>query len=93
MKEVSALIARNPNILSDAIPIFLVDTIQKFDATLLSTLIEKMREMDPKPWSEWTEDDVPRFLDLKETREYEPYPVMKHEASLCKIDCVNCCDY
>ena len=75
--QVSAVIARNPNILSDTIPICLVDTIQKFDATLLSTLIEKMREMDPKPWSEWTEDDIPRFLGMKETGEYDPYPIMK----------------
>ena len=79
MKEVSAVIARNPNILSDAIPICLVDTIQKFDSTLLSTLIEKIREIDPKPRSasEWTEDDVPRFFGMKETGEYNPYPTMK----------------
>ena len=75
--QVSAVIAKNPNILGDAIPNCLVDTIQKFDATLLSTLIERMREMDSKPWSEWTMDDIPRFLGMKEQGEYDPYPIMK----------------
>jgi hypothetical protein len=56
--QVSAVIAENANILIDAIPICLVDTIEKFDATLQSNMIKKMREMDPKPWSEWTKEDV-----------------------------------
>ena len=68
--QVSAVIVKNPNILGNAIFICLVDTIQKFNATIHSTLIEKMREMDPKPWSEWTMDDIPRFLGMKETGEY-----------------------
>ena len=63
--------------LDDAIPICLVDTIQKFDATLHSTMIEKMREMDSKPWSEWTKDDIPRFLGMKEMGEHDPYPIMR----------------
>ena len=75
--QVSALIAKNPNILGDAIPICLVDTIEKFDATLLSSMIDKMREMDPKPWSEWTKDDIPNFLGMKEMGEHDPYPVMR----------------
>ena len=75
MKEVDVqvpdVIVKNANILGDAIPNCLVDdTIQKFDAIIHSTLIEKMREMDPKPWSEWTMDDIPRFLGMKETGEY-----------------------
>ena len=76
--QVSAVIAKNSNILDDAIPICLVDTIQKFDATPHRTMIEKMREMDPKPWNEWTKDDIPRFLGMKETGEYDPYPIMRH---------------
>ena len=75
--QVSAVIAKNPSILGDAKPICLVDAIQKFEATILSTLIEKMREMDPKPWSEWTMDDIPRFLGMKELGEYDPYPILK----------------
>ena len=47
--QVSAVIAKNPNILGDAIPNCLVDTIRKFDATLHSAMIKKMREMDTKP--------------------------------------------
>ena len=75
--QVSAVIAKNSNnsILSDAIPICLVDTIQKFDATLQSTMIKKMREMDSKPWSEWTKDDI--FLGMKEMGEHDPYPIMR----------------
>jgi hypothetical protein len=75
--QVAAVIAKNPNILGDAIPICLVDTFQKFDATLHKTMIEKMREMDPKPWSEWTKDDIPRFLGMKEDGEHDPYPTMR----------------
>jgi serine/threonine protein phosphatase PrpC len=75
--QVSAVISKNPNILGDAIPICLVDTIQKFDATLHSNMIEKMREMDSKPWSEWTADDIPRFLGMKEMGEHDPYPIMR----------------
>ena len=75
--QISAVIAKNPNILGDAIPKCLVDTIQKFDATLQSTMIEKMREMDPMPWSEWTKDDIPRFLGMKEMGEHDPYPIMR----------------
>ena len=63
--QVSAIIAKNPNILGDAISVCLVDTIEKFDATLHSTMVEKMREMDPKPWREWTKDDIPYFLGMK----------------------------
>jgi hypothetical protein len=57
--QVSAVIAKNPNILLAGemmIPNCLVDTIEKFDASLHSAMIEKMREKDPKPWSEWTKD-------------------------------------
>jgi hypothetical protein len=38
-------------------------------------MIEKMREMDSKPWSEWTMpvDDIPRFLGMKEMGEHDPY--------------------
>ena len=75
--QISAVIAKNPSIPGDAIPICLVDTIQKFDATLHSAMIEKMREMDTKPWSEWTMDDIPRFLGMKELGEYDPYPIMR----------------
>jgi hypothetical protein len=75
--QVSAVISKNLNILGDAIPICLVDTIQKFDATLHSTMIEKMREMDTKPWREWTADDIPRFLGMKEMGEHDPYPIMR----------------
>jgi serine/threonine protein phosphatase PrpC len=75
--QVSAVIAENANILIDAIPICLVDTIEKFDATLQSNMIKKMREMDPKPWSEWTKEDVPRFLGMKEMGEHDPYPIMR----------------
>ena len=75
--QVSAVIAKNPNVLGDAIPICLVDTIEKFDATLLGSMIDKMREMDPKPWSEWTKDDIPNFLGMKEMGEHDPYPVMR----------------
>ena len=67
--QVSAIIAKNPNILRETIPICLVDTIEKFDANLHNAMIEKMREMDPKPWSEWTKDDVPRLLGMKEMGE------------------------
>ena len=75
--QVSAIIAKNPNILRETIPICLVDTIEKFDANLHSAMIEKMREMDRKPWSEWTKDDVPRFLGMKEMGEHDPYPIMR----------------
>ena len=75
--QVSDLISKNPNILGDAIPICLVETIQKFDAALHSAMIAKMREMDSKPWSEWTKDDVPRFLGMKEKGEFDPYPIMR----------------
>ena len=85
--QVSDLIAKNPNILGDAIPICLVETIQKFDATLHSAMIAKMREMDSKPWSEWTKEDIPRFLGMKEKGEFD------HEACLCRIDCVDWCDH
>jgi hypothetical protein len=75
--QVSAVVAKNPNTLGDAIPICLVDTIQNFDATLQRTMIEKMREMDSMPWSEWTKDDIPRFLGMKEMGEHDPYPIMR----------------
>jgi serine/threonine protein phosphatase PrpC len=75
--QVSAVIAKNSNTLGETIPVCLVDTIEKFDATLHSTMIEKMREMDPKPWSEWTEDDIPYFLGMKEMGEHDPYPIMR----------------
>jgi len=77
--QVSAVIAKNPNILDlcNVIPVCLVDTIQKFDETLHSNMIEKMRETDSKPWSEWTKDDVPRFLGMKELGENDPYPIMR----------------
>ncbi|KAF8523957.1 phosphatase 2C-like domain-containing protein [Hysterangium stoloniferum] len=75
--RISAVIAENPNTLGDAIPICLVDTIEKFDATLHRTMVEKMHAMDPKPWSEWTDDDVPRFLGMKELGEDDPYPIMR----------------
>ena len=75
--QVSDLISKNPNILGDAIPICLVETIQKFDAALHSAMIAKMREMDSKPWSEWTKNDVPRFLGMKEKGEFDPYPVLR----------------
>ena len=75
--HVSAVIAKNSNIFDDVIPICLVDTIQKFDATLHRAMIEKMREMDPKPWSEWTKEDIPRFLGMKEIGEHDPYPIMR----------------
>ena len=66
--QISDLIAKNPNTLGDTIPICLVETIQKFD---------KMREMDSKPWTEWTKDDIPRFLGMKEDGEFDPYPIMR----------------
>ena len=75
--QVSDLIAKNPNILGDTIPKCLVETIQKFDATLHSAMIAKMREMDSKLWSEWTKNDIPRFLGMKEKGEFDPYPVMR----------------
>ena len=56
---------------------FVVYTIQKFDATLHSNMIEKMREMDSRLCSEWTADDVPRFLGMKELGEHDPYPIMR----------------
>ena len=74
--QVSAVIGKNPKILGETIPTCLVDTIEKFDATLHSAMIDKMREMDPKPWSEWTVDDIPRFLGMKEMGEHDPYPIM-----------------
>ena len=74
--QVSAVIGKNPKILPETIPTCLVDTIEKFDATLHSAMIDKMREMDPKPWSEWTVDDIPRFLGMKEMGEHDPYPIM-----------------
>ena len=74
--QISAVIAKNPNVL-DAIPICLVNTIEKFDATLHSNMIEKMHEMDPKPWSEWTNEDIPDFLGMKEMGEHDPYPIMR----------------
>ncbi|KAF8511665.1 phosphatase 2C-like domain-containing protein [Hysterangium stoloniferum] len=30
-----------------------------------------------EPWSEWTMDDVPRFLGMKEMGEHDPYPIMR----------------
>ena len=72
--QVSAVIAKNS---SDAIPICLVNTIEQFDATLHRNMIEKMHEMDQKPWSEWTKDDIPRFLGMKEMGEHDPYPIMR----------------
>ncbi|KAF8520576.1 phosphatase 2C-like domain-containing protein [Hysterangium stoloniferum] len=75
--RITAAIAKNQNNLYDTIPIYLINTIQNFDATLHHTLIEKMREMDSKPWSEWTMDDVPRFLGMKEMGEHDPYPIMR----------------
>jgi hypothetical protein len=76
--NISAVIANNPNTLADAIPTCLVDTIQEFDNTLQRTMIEKMREMDPKPWNEWTmDDDIPEFLGMKEMGEHDPYPIMR----------------
>ena len=80
--QVSDLISKNPNILGDttsilSIPECLVEIIQKFDATLHSAMIAKMREMDSKPWSEWTKDDIPRFLGMKEKGEFDPYPIMR----------------
>ncbi|KAF8520661.1 phosphatase 2C-like domain-containing protein [Hysterangium stoloniferum] len=75
--RITAAIAKNENTLCDSIPICLVDTIENFDATLHHTLIKKMREMDSKPWSEWTMDDVPRFLGMKEMGEHDPYPIMR----------------
>ena len=75
--QVSAVISKNANILGETIPTCLVDTIEKFDATLHSAMIEKMREMDPKPWSEWTKDDIPDFLGMKEMGEHDPYPIMR----------------
>ena len=75
--QISDLIAKNPNTLGDTIPICLVETIQKFDAALHSAMIDKMREMDSKPWTEWTKDDIPRFLGMKENGEFDPYPIMR----------------
>jgi pyruvate dehydrogenase phosphatase len=75
--NISAVIANHPDTLADAIPICLVDTIQEFDTMLHRTMIEKMREMDPKPWKEWTMDDIPEFLGMKEMGEDDPYPIMR----------------
>ena len=36
-----------------------------------------MREMDPKPWSEWTKDDIPPFLGMKEMGKHDPYPILR----------------
>ena len=67
---------------SDALPICLIDIIQKFDATLHSAMIEKMREMDPKPWSEFTKDsNIPRFLGMKEMSEHDLGPIMRRNDS------------
>jgi pyruvate dehydrogenase phosphatase len=85
MKElddrISVEIAKNPGTLDDTIPVCLVDTIEGFDATLHRTLIERMRAVDSKPWNEWTMDDIPRFLGMKELGEHDPYPVMKRSCS------------
>ena len=90
MSQVSAEINANLNILSDAIPtgFCLVDTIGKFDAIPQNNMIKKIREMDPKPWSEWTKEDVPRFLGMKEIGEHDPYPITG-----IWNDCVNCRQY
>ena len=74
-------IAKNPSTLDDNIPIALVDTVQEFDATLHETLIKRLRAMDSKPWNEWTEDDIPRFLGMKEQGEHDPYPVMRRSCT------------
>ena len=74
--QVSAVIAKNPNNLGEAIPNYLVDTIQIFNAALHSAMIKKMCEMDTRPWSECTMDDIPHFLGMKELGEYNPYPIM-----------------
>jgi hypothetical protein len=75
--NISAVIANHPDILADAIPFCLVDTIQEFDTMLRCTMMEKMREMDPKPWKEWTMDDIPEFLSMKEMGDDDPYPIMR----------------
>ena len=72
--QASAVIAKNPNIIDDALPTCLIDIIQKFDATIYSATIEKMREVDPKPWSEWAKDDIPRFLGMMEMGERDLGP-------------------
>jgi len=85
MKEVddrvSAEMAKNPNTLDDTIPACLIDTFEKFDARLHRTMIERMCAMDSKPWNEWTLDDVPRFLGVKELGEHDPYPVMRRSCA------------
>jgi hypothetical protein len=32
--------------------------------------------MDPNPWNEWTIDDIPRYLGMKEMGEHDPYPIV-----------------
>ena len=79
--RISAEIAKNPSALDDVIPNCVINTIEEFDATLHRTMIERMRAMDPKPWNEWTLDDVPRFLGMKELGENDPYPVMRRSCA------------
>lgn len=76
-ERISTEITKDSATLDDTIPNALVDTIQKFDATLHETLISRLRAMDPKPWNEWTGDDIPLFLGMKEQGEHDPYPVMR----------------
>ncbi|KIJ57153.1 hypothetical protein M422DRAFT_23252 [Sphaerobolus stellatus SS14] len=80
-ERISTEIAKNSSTLDDTIPIALVDTVQEFDATLHQTMIKRLRALDSKPWNEWTEDDIPRFLGMKEMGEHDPYPVMRRSCA------------
>ena len=52
-------------------------------------MIEKVREMDPKPWSEWTKDDISRFFGMKELGEHasnhSSYPIKKCQCASAGI--------
>jgi len=76
-ERISAEMANNPSTVHNTIPIALVDTVEEFDATLHQTMIKRLRAFDSKPWNEWTKDDIPQFLGMKEMGEHDPYPVMR----------------
>ena len=85
---ISTKIAKNPNVLDNTILACLINTFEEFDTTLHRTLIERMRAMDDKPWNEWTLDDVPRFLGMKELGENDlirswDNPVLGRPLLLC----------
>ena len=68
MKELGrSNLCRNPNSFDDTIP-------ARLEGYSHRTVIERMRPVDPKPWSEWTVDDISSFLGMKELGEHDdPY--------------------